>query len=115
MEERIKLNQWYFKITEYPKKDNCLFKTTDLFYALEYHSVYDIYSGYYVSLFEFGDTENFKHTNQVCFNDNKTLPTTSLIEYEPISYKEAREYIDGFTAQYFNYAIRNNSKRSPTL
>jgi hypothetical protein len=102
MGREIKLDQWYLKITEYPKYDNCLFKTTELFYALEYHPQYDIYSGYYVSLFEFGYTEDFKNTNQVCFNDNKSLPTTSLIEYEPISYKEAGEYIDGFTAQYFN-------------
>lgn len=102
MEKVIKLDQWYLKITEYPKCDNCLFKTTELFYALEYHSQYDMYYGYSVSLFEFGNTEDFKKTNQTCFNDNKTLSTTSLIEYEPISYKEAEEYIDGFTSQYFN-------------
>ena len=102
MEKEIKLNQWYFKVSEHPKFDNCLFKTTDLFYALEYNSQYDMYSGYSVSLLEFGNTEDFKETTQTCFNDNKTLSTTSLIEYEPVSYKEAGEYIDGFTAQYFN-------------
>jgi hypothetical protein len=94
------------KKTEYSKDDNChddcLFKTTELFYAVEYHFQYDMYYGYYVSLFEFGYAEEFKKTNQTCFNDNKSLPSTSLIEYGPISYKEAKEYIDGFTAQYFN-------------
>lgn len=102
MEKEIKLNQWYLKITEYPKFDNCLIKTIELFYAVGCDSQYEMYRGYSASLFEFGYTEDFKKTNQVCFNDNKTLPTTSLIEYEPISYKEAGEYIDGFTAQYFN-------------
>ena len=102
MGEEIKLSQWYLKITEYPKEDNCLFKTTELFYGLEYDSQYEMCRGYYVSLFEFGYTEEFKKTNQVCFNDNKSLPPTSLLEYEPISYKEAGEYIEGFTAKYFN-------------
>jgi hypothetical protein len=115
MEKEIKLNQWYLKVTEYPKDDYCLFKTTELFYALEYHSQYDMYYGYYVPLFEFGFTEEFKRTNQTCFNDNKTLPITSLIEYEPISYKEAKEYIDGLLPNILTYAIRNNTKRMSTL
>ena len=102
MEKEIKLSKWYLKITEYPKEDNRLFKTTELFYGIGYHSQYDMYSGYYVSLFEFGNTEDFKKTNQTCFNDNKSLPTTSLIEYEPISYKEAGKYIGGFIVKYFN-------------
>ena len=102
MGREIKLNQWYLKVSEHPKFDNCQFKSTDLFYALEYNSQYDMYSGYSVSLLEFGNTEDFKETAQTCFNDNKTLSTTSLIEYEPVSYKEAGEYINGFTTQYFN-------------
>lgn len=102
MEKEIKLNQWYFKVSEHPKFDNCQFKSTDLFYALEYHPQYDMCSGYFVSYLEFGGTEDFKKSTQVCFNDNKTLSKAALLDYEPISYKEAGEYIDGFTAQYFN-------------
>lgn len=101
MGKEIKLKHWYFKVFESPKFDNCQYKSTDLFYAVEYHQ-YKMYSEYSVSFIESDNIGDYKKHTQTCMNDNKTISTNSLIEYEPISYEKAREYIDNFTNQYFN-------------
>lgn len=61
-----------------------------------------MYSEYSISFIESDNIGDYKKHTQTCMDDNKTLSTNSLIEYEPISYKEVREYIDNFTNQYFN-------------
>ncbi len=90
---KYKLNQWYLFSGNYGVST-----ITELVYLKEYDEKAELYKGCCVSCNHSPITKK----NFIQMNDLASFRVYELSNHEICSYKEAREYIDTWTAEFFN-------------